>query len=160
MGCSVVPGATGRDIWLSSVKAWTGYHALRAARARAAGREDAAEAQYAEVIACDTRAEFDSALAGATSLVDALARELRVIAELPGADALQPPAPPLNAPGVVCAPRSLELEPYLRVLRWFLDDGETYGASASPTSSMPSVPFPRSSAERRTSWRRPSTRPR
>lgn len=140
---------------LSSVKAWTGYHALRAARARAAGREDAAEAQYAEVIARDTRAEFDSALADTTSLVDALTRELRIIAELPGpdawplpgkrkdvkaaretsarlletieplADALHPPAPPLEVPGVVCAPASLDPKPYLRVLRWFLGDGET-----------------------------------
>ncbi|MET9988104.1 hypothetical protein ABZ061_00820 [Streptomyces mutabilis] len=140
---------------LSSLKAWTGYQALRAARARAAGREDAAEAQYAEVIARDTRAEFDSVLAETTSLVDALTRELRITAELPGpdswplpgkrkevkaaretsarlleaieplADALRPPAPVLEAPGVVCAPASLELEPYLRVLRWFLEDGET-----------------------------------
>ncbi|MFJ2720709.1 hypothetical protein [Streptomyces sp. NPDC087437] len=140
---------------LSSLKAWTGYHALRAARARAAGREDAAEAQYAEVIARDTRAEFDSALAETTSLVDALTRELRIIAELPGpdawplpgkrkdvkavretsarlleaieplADALHPQAPPLEAPGVVCAPESLELGPYLRILRWLLEDGET-----------------------------------
>ncbi|QTR05151.1 hypothetical protein J7S33_10850, partial [Saccharothrix algeriensis] len=39
---------------LSALKAWTGYHALHAARARAAGREDAAEAHYAEVIARDT----------------------------------------------------------------------------------------------------------
>ncbi|MFF2572338.1 hypothetical protein [Streptomyces sp. NPDC058084] len=140
---------------LSSLKAWTGYHALRAARARAAGREDAAEAQYAEVIARDTRAEFDSTLAASTSLLDTLTRELRIIAELPGpdawplpgkrkdvkaareasarlleaieplADALRPPAPPLEAPGVVCAPTSLALEPYLPILRWFLDDGET-----------------------------------
>ncbi|MGW0949863.1 hypothetical protein ACWD4O_46075 [Streptomyces sp. NPDC002623] len=140
---------------LSSVKAWTGYHALRAARARAAGREDPAEAQYAEVIARDTRAEFDSALAETTSLVDALTRELRITAELPGpdawplpgkrkdvkaareistrlletieslADALRPPAPPLETPGAVCAPKSLDLEPYLRILRWFLEDDET-----------------------------------
>ncbi|MFE3929979.1 hypothetical protein [Streptomyces sp. YIM B13508] len=140
---------------LSSLKAWTGYHALRAARARAAGREDAAEAQYAEVIARDTRVEFDSALAEVTRLIDALTRELRITAELPGpdtwplpgkrkdvkaaretsarlleaieplADALHPPAPVLEAPGVVCSPESLELEPYLRILRWFLEDGET-----------------------------------
>ncbi len=140
---------------LSSLKAWTGYHALRAARARAAGREDAAEAQYAEVIARDTRAEFDSTLAESTRLVDALTRELRITAELPGpdawpmpgkrkdvkavretsarllkaigplADALHPPAPPLKAPDVVCAPESLDPKPYLRILRWFLEDGET-----------------------------------
>ncbi|MFB7937131.1 hypothetical protein [Streptomyces sp. NPDC056049] len=139
---------------LSSLKAWTGYHALRAARARAAGREDAAEAQYAEVIARDTRAEFDSVLAESTSLVDSLTRELRITVELPGpdswplpgkrkdvkaaretsarlleviaplADALRPPTPPLEAPSIVCAPESLTLEPYLPILRWFLKDGE------------------------------------
>ncbi|MDF4254331.1 hypothetical protein [Streptomyces sp. WMMB303] len=140
---------------LSSLKAWTGYHALRAARARAAGREDAAEAQYAEVIARHTRAEFDSALAESTRLVDALTRELRITAELPGpdawpmpgkrkdvkaareasarllkaieplADALRPPTPPLKTPDIVCAPGSLDLKPYLRILRWLLEDGET-----------------------------------
>lgn len=140
---------------LSSLKAWTGYQALRAGRARAAGREDADEARLVEVIARDTRAELDSALPEATSLADSLTRELRIIAELPGrdtlplpgkrkesiaarqasarlleaieplTDALHPPAPALEAPGVVCAPTSLDLEPHLRILRWFLDDGET-----------------------------------
>ncbi|MGW3411819.1 hypothetical protein [Streptomyces sp. NPDC000888] len=140
---------------LSSVKAWTGYQALHAARARAASPEDADEARLVDVIARDTRTELDSALAETTSLVDSLTRELRIIAELPGrdtlplpgkrrdsiaarqtsarlldaiqplADALHPPAPPLEALGVVCAPKSLDLEPYLRILRWFLDDGET-----------------------------------
>ncbi|MGJ3560335.1 hypothetical protein ACR6C2_24750 [Streptomyces sp. INA 01156] len=43
----------------------------------------------------------------------------------PLADALHPPIPPLKAPGVVCAPESLVLEPYLRILRWFLEEGET-----------------------------------
>ncbi|MFD3609773.1 hypothetical protein ACFWXA_17165 [Streptomyces atroolivaceus] len=140
---------------LSALKAWTGYHALRAARSRAAGREDAAEAQYAEVIARDTRAEFDSSLAESTSLIASLTRELRIIAELPGrdtlplpgkrkdskavrltvgrlleaieplADALRTPTPPLQAPDVVCAPGSPDLEPYLLILRWLLEDGET-----------------------------------
>lgn len=140
---------------LTSVKAWTGYQALHAARARAAGPDDADEARLVDVIARDTRTELDSALAETTSLVDSLTRELRIIAELPGrdtlplpgkrrdsiaarqtsarlleaiqplADVLHPPAPPLEAPGVVCAPKSLDPEPYLRILRWFLDDGET-----------------------------------
>ncbi|MFI1438746.1 hypothetical protein [Streptomyces fructofermentans] len=139
---------------LSSLKAWTGYHALRAARARAAGRDDAAEGQYAEVIARDTRAEFDSALAESANLVDALTRELRITAELSGpdawplpgkrkdvkaarevsarlleaieplADTLHPPAPLLGTPGVVCAPESLESGPFLRILRWLLEPGE------------------------------------
>ena len=142
---------------LASVKAWTGYQALRAGKARAAGREDAHEARLVDVIARDTRTELDFALAETTSLVGSLTRELRIIAELPGretlsqslpgkrrdskaarqtsarlleaieplADALHPPAPALEAPGVVCAPESLDLEPYLRILRWFLEDGET-----------------------------------
>ncbi|MFF3940550.1 hypothetical protein [Streptomyces phaeofaciens] len=140
---------------LSSLKAWTGYQALHAARARAAGAEDADEALLVDAIARDTRKELDSALAETTSLVDSLTRELRIIAELPGrdtlqlpgrrkdsiaarqtsarlleaieplADALRPPAPPLGVPDVVCAPEGLDLDPYLRILRWFLDAGET-----------------------------------
>jgi len=140
---------------LSSLKAWTGYQALHAARASAAGPEDAGEAGLFEIIVRDTREELKSALAETTSLVDSLTRELRIIAELPGrdtlpgtgkrrdskaarqtsarllkaiaplADALHLPAPPLEAPVDVCAPKSLDLEPYLRILRWFLEDGET-----------------------------------
>ena len=149
---------------LSSVKAWTGYQALHAGKARAAGREDADEARYVDVIARDTRTELDSALAETTSLVDSLTRELRIIAELPGrdtlsqsllgkrrdskaarqtsaslleaiaplADALHPPTPPLEAPGVLCAPKSLDLGPYLRILRWFLEDSETLRALGFP----------------------------
>ncbi|GAA2619895.1 hypothetical protein SMC26_26580 [Actinomadura fulvescens] len=142
---------------LSSVKAWTGYQALHAARARAAAPEDAGEARLVDAIARDTGERLGSALTETTSLVDSLTRELRIIAELPGrdarsqsltrkrreskevrqtsarllkaieplADALHPPAPPLKAPDVVCAPESLDLEPHLRILRWFLEDDET-----------------------------------
>ncbi|MEW1914440.1 hypothetical protein AB0442_39655 [Kitasatospora sp. NPDC085895] len=149
---------------LSSVKAWTGYQALRAARASAAGREDAAEARYADVIVRDTRAELDSALTETTRLLHSLTRELRTIAELPGrgplsqsllgkrrdakaardisarllgaivplADALHPPATPLEVPDILCAPESLDPAPYLRVLRWFLENGEILRALAFP----------------------------
>lgn len=144
---------------LDCLKAWTGYQALHAGKARVAGRVDADEARYADVIVRDTRTELDSALTQTASLVGSLARELRIIAELPGreslresvmgfwrdstasaarqtsarlleaitplADALHPPAPALEAPSVVCAPESLDLEPYLRILRWFVEDGET-----------------------------------
>jgi hypothetical protein len=136
----------------SSLEAWTKYQVLRAAKVSAAGRED--EAGLVEVIERDTRAERDTALTEMRSLVYSLTRELRVIAELPGratvpltrsrrdskaakltckqlldaiqplADALHPPVPPLERPDVVCAPESLELDPYLRTLRWFLEDGE------------------------------------
>jgi hypothetical protein len=139
----------------SSLEAWTKYQVLRAAKASAAGREDADEAQLVKIIERDTRAEHDSAMAEMTNLVYSLTRELRIIAELPGratvplsrngrdskvarlacaqllkaiqplADALHPPVPPLEAPHVVCAPESLDLDPYLGTLRWFLEDGET-----------------------------------
>lgn len=139
---------------LSSLKAWIGYRALHAARARTVGSEDAAEARLVDDIARRTREELDSALAETTSLVDSLIRELRILAELPGrdtlslpgkrrdsaaarqtsarlleaieplADALRPPVPALEAPDIVCAPESLGPEPYLRILRWFLEDGE------------------------------------
>ncbi len=142
---------------LSSLKAWTGYQALRAGKARTAGRDDADEARLVDVIARDTRMELDSSLAETKRLVDALTRELRIIAELPGretlaqslpgkrrdskaarqttarlleaikplAEALRPTTPPLEAPDVVCAPESLDLKPYLRILRWYVEDGET-----------------------------------
>lgn len=149
---------------LSSLKAWIGYQALRAGKARTAGRDDADEARLVELIARDTGAELDSALAETRSLVDSLVHELRIMAELPGresaswsllgwnndakasrqisagllaaieplADVLHPPAPPLDAPDVVCAPESLELDPYLRILRWFLHDDETLRVLAFP----------------------------
>ncbi|MET8151445.1 hypothetical protein ACIBSW_17265 [Actinoplanes sp. NPDC049668] len=140
---------------LSSLKAWTGHQALHAARARAAGPDDADEARLVGIIARDTRDQFDSALSEAKGLVNSLTRELRIIAELPGrdtlpltgkrrdsnaarlssaqllqaleplADALHPPVPPIEAPGVICAPESLDPGPYLRILRWFLEEGET-----------------------------------
>ncbi|MFG1992606.1 hypothetical protein ACGFJ7_21765 [Actinoplanes sp. NPDC048988] len=140
---------------LSSVKAWTGHQALHAGRARAAGAEDAAEALLVEAIARDTGEELKSALAETTRVVDALTRELRIVAELPGrdtlalpgmrkdsnatrqtsarllealeplADALHPPIPPLDVPEIVCASRALDHGKSLRILRWFLEDGET-----------------------------------
>ncbi|GLW73505.1 hypothetical protein Kpho02_58040 [Kitasatospora phosalacinea] len=147
---------------LSVVKAWTGYQALRAGRASAAGHGDADEARYAEVVVRDTRAGLDAALAGATGLLDALTRELRILAELPGpdglslpgrrkdakavretsarlleaveplADALRPAPPVLTVPEVLCAPGALEPEPYLRLLRWVLESGETLRVLAFP----------------------------
>ena len=78
---------------LSSVRAWTGYQALRAGKARAAGREDAHEARLVDVIARDTRTELDVALSETRNLVDSLTRELRIIAELPGRDALSQSLP-------------------------------------------------------------------
>ncbi|MDX8141493.1 hypothetical protein SK854_05175 [Lentzea sp. BCCO 10_0061] len=159
---------------LSSLNAWTGYHALRAARARTAGREDAAEAQYAEVIARDTRVEFDSTLAEMTSLVDALVRELRLTVELrhpdawplsgkrkdvkaaretsarlleviePLADALHPPIPPLDAPDVICGPKSLDQSRTFASCAGSSKMARPSAPSASPNSWTTTAPSPRS----------------
>lgn len=140
---------------MSSLKAWTGYKALQAGRARSAGQQDAYEARLVDVIVRDTRNELDAARADATQLVDALDRELRLIAELTGpmtipltrkrrdqrsaqmtsgellraieplAEALRPTPPALDVPAIVCAPADVELYPYLRVLRWTLEADET-----------------------------------
>lgn len=69
---------------LSSLKAWTGYQALRAGKARTAGRDDVTEARLVDLIARDTSTELGPALAETRSLVDSLTRELRILAELPG----------------------------------------------------------------------------
>ncbi|WP_206318617.1 hypothetical protein [Actinacidiphila epipremni] len=139
---------------LASLKAWTGYQTLHAARARLVGSEEGDEARLVEIIERETAEEFNSALAETTRLVDSLARELRIIAELPGpaalpllgkwkdakkarsagallleairplADALHPPAAELAAPGVLCAPKSWSPKRYLRILQWFMEEGE------------------------------------
>lgn len=140
---------------MSSLKAWTGYKALQAGRARSAGHGDAHEARLVDVIVRDTRTELETALAEATQLVDAVTRELRLIAELAGpmtipltrkrrdhraarmtsnellkaieplADALRPTPPPLSAPAIVCSLEDVDLDPYLGVLRWTIDADET-----------------------------------
>lgn len=139
---------------VSSLKAWTGYQALHAGLARAAGPDDPDEARLVDIIARDTRSEFGSVLVETRRLVDSLTRELRILAELPGrssmpltrkrkdskatrltsaqlleaieplAVALCPPAPPIEAPGVVSAPEWVDIQPYLRILPWLLEDGE------------------------------------
>jgi len=147
---------------LSSLKAWTGYQALRAGRARTAGTEDADKARLGDIITRDTQEELASGLATTTSLVDVLTREIQIVAELPGraglplgqkredakavrltcaqlleairplADALRPAAPPPQEREVICAPEDLAHEPYLRVLRWLLEAGKSVRCLAFP----------------------------
>lgn len=139
---------------ISSLKAWTGYKALQAGRARTAA-DDPTEALLVDVIVRDTRNELEPALAEATRLVDAVTRELSLSAELTGptttpltrrrkdreaaritsaellkaieplADALRPPPMTVGVPPVGCSLMDLDLDPYLRVLRWVLDQDET-----------------------------------
>lgn len=145
---------------LSSLKAWTGLQALHAGKARTAGRDDPDEQRLVEVIARDTRTEVESSMIEIRTLTDALTRELRLVADLPGrqtlsqslprarseakaarataasllksvsplAEALHPPPPPLSPPRVICIEDGVDLAPFLKVLRWFLDDDEVIHA--------------------------------
>lgn len=145
---------------LISLKAYTGYQSLRAARARSNAGNSEHEARLVEEISSDTREQFDVSMAQAAQLVRDLTRELRIIAELPGratlpltkkrraskvsqltcqqileaiqplADSLNPPIEPLRAPTVSCMPEDMDLNDYLRVLRWFIEDDESLRAIA------------------------------
>ena len=148
---------------LGALKTYGEYQALRAALARARGVDDPSEAQLFEHITQTTPLEIEEALQEIREITDSLVRELRVIAELPGRatlplsgkrrsqrieqltcaqllEAVEPladilhPATELPEPTEgVCAPDTLELEPYMRLLRWFLDDGEQVRLVAFPT---------------------------
>lgn len=147
---------------LYSLKARTGYQAIRAAWARSEGVHSEKEAQLVEVITRDARAEYEAARQHSTELLESLHRELNIIAKLPGratlplsrsrraaktsqlscqqlvqaieplADALRPASAELTVPSVLCAPDHLDLKPYLNVLRWFLDEGEELHGLAFP----------------------------
>lgn len=140
---------------LYSLKAHTEYQALRAGRANAEGADNIDEAQLADIIARNARDEFESTLSTTADLLVELTRELRIIAELPGratapltknrkdkttakltcarlletieplADAIRLPVPDLDLPEVLVAPAGLNAEPYLQILRWFMNEGET-----------------------------------
>jgi hypothetical protein len=145
---------------LVSLKAHTGYQALRAAHARSNAETSDDEAKLVEVITSDTREQFQVSMPQARRLVKDLTRELRIIAELPGraalplskkrraskasrltcqqlldaiqplADALNPPVQQLQAPSVSCVPEGIDLDPYLHVLRWFIEADESLSAIA------------------------------
>lgn len=139
---------------LRSLKTHAEYQALRAARARTRSANDESEAQLFDRITRNTPPEIEESLKEIGLLTESLVRELRIIAELPGRatmpltkkrrdakasrltcaqllEAIEPLAnmlhPPVEMPAVpptVCAPDGLDLDPYLHVLRWFLEDDE------------------------------------
>ena len=147
---------------LRSLKTHAEYQALRAALARMRGANDERETQLFDRITQNTPAEIDESLSEIRSLTKSLVRELRIIAELPGratmpltkkrkdakasqltckqlleaieplADMLQPAVQMPATPETVCAPKGLDLNRYLRILRWFLEDGETLRSVAFP----------------------------
>lgn len=147
---------------LSSLKTYAEYQAIRAALARTRSANDESEAQLFDRIARNTPTEIDESLHEIRLLTESLVRELRIIAELPGratvpltkkrkdakasrltceqlleaieplADMLHPAVEMPAVPETVCAPDGLDLEPYLHVLRWFLEDGESLRSVAFP----------------------------
>lgn len=147
---------------LRSLKAYAEYQAIKAVRARTRGADDESEARLFELITRDTPIEISTARDEIASLTKELVRELRIIAELPGratipltknrkdrkasqltcaqlleaiepvANLMRPPVGKLTAPNVVLAPEGLDLDPYLQILRWFLDDAEVLQGIAFP----------------------------
>lgn len=147
---------------LTSLKTHATYQALMAAQARKRSETDDNEAKFFEEITRDTPPEIKKSLEKIGQLTESLVRELRIIAELPGratmpltkkrrdakaakltcaqlleaieplADVLHPAVDTPAVPETVCAPDDLYLDPYLRVLRWFLEDGEQLHGIAFP----------------------------
>lgn len=147
---------------LVSLKTHAEYQMLRATLARARSSNDENEAQLFDRITENTPPEIEESLRDIAELTESLVRELRIISELPGRStlpftkkrwaagkskltssqllkAIEPMADMLHAPAdfpilpsTVCAPEGLDLDPYLRIFRWFLKDGETIRAVAFP----------------------------
>ena len=147
---------------LTSLKTHATYQALMATQARKRSETDEKEAKLFEKITRDTPPEIKKSLEEIGQLTESLVRELRIIAELPGkatmpltkkrrdakaakltcaqlleaieplADALHPAVDTPAVPETVCTPDGLDLDPYLRVLRWFLEDGEQLHGIAFP----------------------------
>ena len=147
---------------LTSLKTHATYQALMATQARKRSETDKKESNLFEKITRDTPSEIKESLEEIGQLTESLVRELRIIAELPGratmpltkkrrdakaakltcaqlleaieplADALHPAVDTPAVPETVCAPDGLDLDPYLHVLRWFLEDGEQLHGIAFP----------------------------
>ena len=142
-----------------TLRAWVQLSALRRARAQARG-----EHPYAELP--QIRREIEADLNSQRILLGGLIRELRIISELPGEwtlpyfqkrqdqtasrdtatkllEELNPLAQqlgiqdnPLPAPAVTCAPTDYDINPYTKILRWYLDEGEELRALAFPVNAL------------------------
>lgn len=147
---------------LNSLNADAEYQVLRAGLARSRSAGDENEARLFELITDTAPKKIEESLTAIKSLTEALVRELRIISELPGratvpltkkrrdskasqltcsqllesieplADMLQPPTEMPSVPETVCAPESIALDPYLKVIRWFLEGDEQLRCVAFP----------------------------
>lgn len=147
---------------LSALKTHAEYQMIRAALARTRSANDDSESQLFDRITRKEPIKIEESLSEIRALTESLIRELRIIAELPGratvpltkkrrgdkatrltceqllvaieplADVLHPAVEMPEVPDTVCAPVGIDLEPYLHVLRWFLEDGEQLRSIAFP----------------------------
>lgn len=147
---------------LNSLKAYASYQAIHASKARVNSIQDESEGRLFDRIMHKTPQEVAESMGEIRSLVGAVTRELRIIAELPGramlpltkkrrdsktsqltcghllkvltpiSNSLHAHKPTFEVPEIVCGPVDLDLLPYLKVLRWFLEDGEKVRAIAFP----------------------------
>jgi len=139
-------------------KAWFQYQALRAARACDAAVQDDREVGLAEKIVADARAEYGQVVGEVNTLIDALRREMWILAQLPGrrtipftksrrsadevarmADSLFEALSGMTGkladdsalipqPAVVSMASKKDADMALRILRWRLNGTETVGA--------------------------------
>lgn len=142
-----------------TLRAWASLSVLRRARAQAQGEHPHAELPQ-------IRQEVEADLEIQRMLLMGLMRELRIISELPGASSfffsqkrqdktashdtatklleeLNPLAQqlgiqdnPLPAPAVTCAPTDYDINPYTKILRWYLEEGEELRALAFPLNAL------------------------
>lgn len=147
---------------LRSLKTHAEYQAIRAAIARTRSDKEEAESQLFDRIVRNLPTEIEESLREIRVLTGSLVRELRIVAELPGratvpltknrkdakasrltceqllhaieplSNVLHPAVEQTVIPASICAPDDLDLDPYLNILRWFLEDGETLRSVAFP----------------------------
>ena len=142
-----------------ALQTWANLSVLRRARAQAQGEHPHAELPQ-------IRQEIEADLETQRMLLMGLMRELRIISELPGEwtlpyfqkwqdktvsrdtatkllEELNPLAQqlgiqdnPMPAPAVTCAPADYDTNPYTKILRWYLEEGEELRALAFPLNTL------------------------
>ena len=145
---------------LHSLKSWSEFQLLKAVAYRDNQIEGQNNQKLIEVTLRDAQVEYDNSFAQAKKLLDALNRELHIIAELPGrktlplskkrkdlrtsqftcAQLLEVVDPmvsklhlqrlPQEQPRIVCSPAEMDIQPYLKPLWWMLADDEPLKAFA------------------------------
>lgn len=142
-----------------ALQTWANLSVLRRAWAQAQGEHPHAELPQ-------IRQEIEADLETQRMLLMGLMRELRIISELPGEwtlpyfqkwqdktvsrdtatkllEELNPLAQqlgiqdnPMPAPAVTCAPADYDTNPYTKILRWYLEEGEELRALAFPLNTL------------------------